>query len=300
MKHVILIILLTFLIFNTSKAQQSIIKNDIDQLWYVTYFINSYPNFGKCLATDIFTIGDEVTIRGILYSGVFKTKNEDLTDWNLLGYLREEHQKVFFLPSNERPEYSGLPEGKEYLIYDFSLEVSDTIWLTSTMFAEQTYKYTVTEIDSIEVDGEKRKRMTLEDRSAQDIWVESIGSLMGPLYSGLRITGVKRLTCYMENGKTVYTNPDYSFCYCDTLSGIEEVFDEFLVYPNPTGGVINIEGACKSVFSLYNSMGQLVLEQNLDETTRVIDVSNQKSGVYHYRICIGGSYKTNQLIILKK
>lgn len=303
MKYIVIILLLTASLFtpDNSSAQHKIIEPEIEKLWYVTYFSCHYLYIGQCSTTDIFSIEDETMVGDTLYSEVYKASNEDLSDSVLIGYLREENNKVFFLPLSERPEYSTLPEGKEYLIYDFSLEESDTIWVTSTMFSGDTYQYTVADVDSIVINGVKHKRITLNDGSIQEIWIEGIGSLQGLVYSCLRVScSIRHLTCQIVNGQTLYTNPDYNFCYCDTASGTEQIFDKFILYPNPAKGTINIEGASKSVFCLYNSLGNLVFEKDIDETTNIIDISNQANGVYLYKISVGDSYKASKIIILNK
>jgi len=65
-----------------------------------------------------------------------------------------------------------------------------------------------------------------------------------------------------------------------TLSGVE-------VYPNPTSGILNIELNTineNTTITLYNSVGQLLIKENLTTTKRTIDLNNLASGIYFVRI----------------
>ncbi|HBC03341.1 MAG TPA: hypothetical protein DC015_03875, partial [Aequorivita sp.] len=77
------------------------------------------------------------------------------------------------------------------------------------------------------------------------------------------------------------------------LSVAENNLDEFIIYPNPTSGVLRI-GSAKEIVKLeiYNQLGQLVLENERQDT---IDVSKIISGLYFLKI-----YDETKNIILKK
>ncbi len=77
------------------------------------------------------------------------------------------------------------------------------------------------------------------------------------------------------------------------LSVAENNLDEFIIYPNPTSGVLRV-GSAKEIVKLeiYNQLGQLVLENERQDT---IDVSKIISGLYFLKI-----YDVTKNIILKK
>lgn len=61
---------------------------------------------------------------------------------------------------------------------------------------------------------------------------------------------------------------------------------EYKIYPNPTEGIINIEGLTKtknSIVYIYNSLGKLILTKELKDS-RIIDVNDFSKGIYLLKI----------------
>ena len=70
---------------------------------------------------------------------------------------------------------------------------------------------------------------------------------------------------------------------CENVS-IEEVSESnVLLYPNPTNGIINIEGNGAMTISVMNTLGQKVMEKTATDNT-IIDLSTFGSGIYMVRI----------------
>ena len=106
------------------------------------------------------------------------------TDSKLHGYIREEDKKVYIRELNSTTEY---------LIYDFDVQVGDTInWETLTDNDNAIV------IDSIKIDtyyGKERKLYYVtciekgpegeEWRTGSDVWIEGVGSLEYPIMSVL-------------------------------------------------------------------------------------------------------------------
>ena len=68
------------------------------------------------------------------------------------------------------------------------------------------------------------------------------------------------------------------------LTGISSAEENVIsIYPNPTNGLLNIEGADKvSSIILFNDLGQQVLAKNNSAGDKMltIDLSNLPSGIY--------------------
>ncbi|MBS1645728.1 MAG: T9SS type A sorting domain-containing protein [Bacteroidetes bacterium] len=57
------------------------------------------------------------------------------------------------------------------------------------------------------------------------------------------------------------------------------------VYPNPTTSSINIQGSASlGTVEVYNTLGQLISQQNTKENTLQIDLSKQSEGIYMVRV----------------
>ncbi|MBU2938420.1 T9SS type A sorting domain-containing protein [Lacinutrix sp. C3R15] len=76
-------------------------------------------------------------------------------------------------------------------------------------------------------------------------------------------------------GPGVEASPD-----CATLSINEsKIFDKLNVYPNPTNGVISIDGIKGGNIKITDLQGKIVLESIIDNDNS-IDISKQRPGVY--------------------
>jgi len=76
--------------------------------------------------------------------------------------------------------------------------------------------------------------------------------------------------------------------YCATASGTvdidEFVFDNIVVYPNPTTGNLNIKTSLSITYSLYNSIGKELVKNSTEET---IDITELPNGIYFLSIRYG-------------
>ncbi|HTB06675.1 MAG TPA: T9SS type A sorting domain-containing protein, partial [Bacteroidia bacterium] len=81
------------------------------------------------------------------------------------------------------------------------------------------------------------------------------------------------------------------FGYVDTAVGINELkveSEKLNVYPNPSNGLFTIQSPAasgQSSVQVYNMLGQQVYSQyTLPNTQYQIDISNQPTGIYFYRL----------------
>ena len=78
-----------------------------------------------------------------------------------------------------------------------------------------------------------------------------------------------------------FTNPIW--INWDVYAGVEQADLSFKIYPNPTAGSFNIEFNDASNFemvSVYNNLGQKIIEQKNIFSKMTIDLSNLSSGMY--------------------
>ena len=73
----------------------------------------------------------------------------------------------------------------------------------------------------------------------------------------------------------------WSECLEKNTTGVEENRFEAFVYPNPTNGVVRIEGVEVDEVRVYNALGQMV---KIVRGTNEIDVEGLVEGVYMLRI----------------
>lgn len=83
------------------------------------------------------------------------------------------------------------------------------------------------------------------------------------------------------NGETFY-GPEATF---QTWTwGVNELETSVKLYPNPTSGVLNIEGEGMSNIEVYNAVGQRVMMQEANDSSVQIHTEALNNGVYFIRI----------------
>ena len=81
------------------------------------------------------------------------------------------------------------------------------------------------------------------------------------------------------------------------LSTSEKIAEQGVsFYPNPTNGIVRIEGAEVSEIQVYNTLGQLV---KTAQNTNEIDLSDLMPGVYFLRIKDLHQMVTNKKVVVK-
>ena len=182
--------------------------------WNVLFSYPWSPPEPQHKYTDIYKIEGDTLVDGVSYKVMYTTRNEDFTGWSVCGVIREtEDRQVLY-----RRDGSSYDE----ILYDFSMEVGDTIIMNGSGFYPDWMF--VVETNEILINGEPRKQIVLEySWGDQEVWIEGIGSLYGIIDSGsLFLTGGStNLLCYYEDGDLIWQNttPGYDECY--------------MVYPTP-------------------------------------------------------------------
>jgi len=96
-----------------------------------------------------------------------------------------------------------------------------------------------------------------------------------------------------------YGIPDLQLALDIGLSLQEEEYFEFKVYPNPASDILNIQIPSANEFTtlrVYDILGKKVLELDITETSKQLDISSMSSGVYMMSIQSNESSATFKLI----
>ena len=119
---------------------------------------------------------------------------------------------------------------------------------------------------------------------------------------------VVAIGAYLNDGNGNNAGHVRVYKQCTFAVGIEEQSivsstadnNKYRVYPNPTTGLFRIktEGneTVQSV-SVYNSVGELVLNQHITANDQELDMQNQPVGIYFVRITTTNGYSTQRLVI---
>jgi len=204
---------------------------------------------------------------GHRYSVLNEQKWSDIV--TLTGYVRNQEDKVFFRVTNSC-------EDKEYLMYDFSLTVGDTIYcgynLIYVITQPENYNYIdstkfwLVSVDTVNILGAHYNRYKIhfdldpmygENDTSEMYWIEGIGSIDHPFYVFYRWQSKKTwydLACMDKNGVLIYKNQDIGI-NCDSITGLNNQSDQLLtdikIYPNPAGTSLNVELPYESIIPYW-------------------------------------------------
>jgi hypothetical protein len=167
----------------------------------------------------------------------------------------------------------------EELLYDFSLELNDTVRLAGGA------QFEVYNVDSVTINnGERRKRIHLKagNYGFGPTWVEGIGDVYGGLFGieNFLIFDVSTsLLCFYDNGELLFPKAPKT-CFEESTVSVNDIFpSDILIYPNPISNVlhINYEATQLRSISILNLIGAKVYESSF---VQEIDVSALEIGTY--------------------
>lgn len=191
----------------------------------------------------------------------------DTIPWLSSILMREDTltRRVYVYDTNLNPP--------EYLQFDFSLQVGDT------MFSDQVLGLTdysvVTEVSTTPLEnGELRKKIIFDYGYSV---TESIGHECG-FYGSYVCEGLwwwQFLHCVMEEDIHIYGT------VCSPYVGISEpMISLFSIHPNPASDFITIETANQKQATILNLNGQELITQEVSDPKTQIDVSGLPSDIY--------------------
>jgi len=265
--------------------------NHLDSKWNVarTYPAANQqnPNF-VATTTTIYGYRGDTLINNQQWFKLYAT-NDSLFQKNLVyqGLTRTENNRVLYQDATYQLD----------TLYDFDLKVGDSVLFN--LFGKNPEKIPVTDIDSIEINGETCKRFRFAEPKIiafdefNEVWIEGIGSIHGPLFPHFPVKFSQEmpdsmlLTCTYSDSQQRWQHPSYSACYIQIVLGMKTQEDfNFNVYPNPFSERITIENNRKEIFDLtiLNSSGQIVRKMKISSIPETIDLTELTNGIYLLRI----------------
>lgn len=300
-------ILAVFCFFiSTAHAQSytSFISADSSDVWKQSQSYSPYPDW-RTSTEQVFRITGDTLIGAFQYAKLHVDQVEYFTEWynsnndtwyygsGLGGALREANKQVFYIPYSEQS-----PSTTEYMIYDFNLQVGDTVPDPITCHSiepcwpyneSELFELVIYSIDSVLIGSEYRKRFNLGNPEAAII--EGIGCTTGLLHSKSPyfLSGYNWLSCYQEQGVPLYTGDDGLFPACLLNMSLEErpSNNSFQISPNPirSGNALFLSAAenIRGAIEVFDLQGRLCIEKEDVEANRGIHI-DLRSGMYLIKI----------------
>jgi len=71
---------------------------------------------------------------------------------------------------------------------------------------------------------------------------------------------------------------------CTDTPDLDNLSSKFLIFPNPSNGLINIHAIEKMEIFIYNALLELIIHQEIRDGSNVIEISDKPNGIYYIRI----------------
>lgn len=252
---------------------------------YIPVVINGEVFFSTQLETSEGIVPAEVTvanfekINGQLYNRVFFKRNLEADMF--IGYLRED-------PGAGEIYFRTTTNPQEYLVYDISLEVGESITL-SARWCDGLAGDIATVVSVTETDG--LREIVFDRQIGNDLicetltFTEGVGpsaSLIFPVFrNAILENGVAQSLCHASHAAIIYypAGTDTDLCGgAITSTDVPSAADEIEVFPNPVSDMLQLRGLpVGSNITVRNGYGQVVpVVFNGDR----IDSRNWLAGLY--------------------
>lgn len=201
--------------------------------------------------------------------------------------------------SSKKVYYYSFSTNSEYLLYDFNLNVGDTIphnWYGNRDFSDSIF---VEAIDSVVINSNWRKKyiLNIDGQTYASEIIEGLGNIYGPA-SPLRLCiCFIKLICFKGDGIIQFTQSS-PFSNCNNLTVIEEhkKVESVFISPNPTSGQFTITiPSDNAEIVITNIYGQQILEAHISQ--RKMNLQLDKNGTYLISVKTTKEITTQKLIV---
>jgi len=290
MKKIIIVLLL--IAISKIQAQNYFGFPDSNAVWN-TYYADMFYAYN---INPYFVKGD-TTFNGQTYKKVYQSADTFVNPFNcnLSLLVRDTNQQwLFFNFFNQ----------SEDVLYDFGLEVGDTFEIN---LDGNPSIYVVSQIDSILLAGQYRKRMYMSnfDQFNPIEWIEGIGSSKGLIVPYHTLTcGGYNLICFHENDVLIYSGSDSSCWFSEYVNNVgTEKFESgkgLKIYPNPAKDKIKIEfnDICENCrVQIFDILGRYQSSE-IKFSSNIIEIARSEllSGMYFLRIESANGFWTERIV----
>ncbi|MCF8302263.1 MAG: T9SS type A sorting domain-containing protein [Bacteroidales bacterium] len=261
-------------------SQQENVIVDTNKIWSIVQE-NCHP-WGNTYTTFYMKFSGDTVVESHNYKKIHVSYTEDHSEWELFsGLIRENDEKqVFFRTFNS----------DEGMLYDFDIELNDTVSVVNPRLMMQPVVMYVSEVDSVPSSQGYLTKYTMAgvEYSGEDIWYEEIGSIASVLNSTYPLFGQScgawEFLCMMESNNLIYSNPDYETCYYE-LVGVEEQpsIEKIKIAPNPATDYIRIKNPGQvnaKLVTLRDLTGKLIEEYKNINEAKTISLPDLRPGIY--------------------
>ncbi len=247
---------------------------------------------------------DSITINNKVYSKLYiihDTLLNSSTAQYVFPFREDSNKKVYFIHDT-----------LEIMLYDFSVNVGDTIYYDYTFEGtalEPLSHYKILDSTStVLINNQIRKKYYFSGDITGNIWIEGIGAidgegLMAPISSICTCGQILYLSCVKQADTVLWmNNPICNKCFCYNYNGINDLNknQDITIYPNPTESsfTINLRNLNSySIAKLYSYDMKLIEQFNVG-TDKELKINKElKKGIYFIKVEYNDKYLLKKLVI---
>ena len=300
----ILKLLLLLLIFNKGFGQTYYNFPLSNTIWNI-YLHDIWSNSNTEMKRYAF-FNDTVTINNKAYSKLYEIDDTIVNCSNstyLFPFREDSSKKIYFKFDTT-----------EILLYDFSLNVGDTIhynYLFYDGFINPINHFK--RLDSIcfvEINNHPRKKYYFSGGISGNTWIEGIGAIDGeglfaPIADICTCGLIYEIACVKQNDTALWiNNPICNKCFCYLYLNIKNNFTDNVIniYPNPTENEFIIDlsemNNCNRV-RLFTSEMKLINQFKIETEKQIVINQKLSPGLYFLEISNESNNKTIKKVIIK-
>jgi hypothetical protein len=242
--------------------------------------------------TFMYRFNGEINLSNKEYHILQRSTDENGLYWSDYSFLREDNKVIYEYVNN----------GPEQILYDYSLDVGDTVIIRTNL------EFTVSYIDTVYFADNLRRVLYLgyegeQDTSFCEKWYEGVGSNAGFMESGYfgLVGGSNELLCYKEYDSVLYQNSYYNDCYIFTSEDEFNMINNVKLFPNPAKDYFRIENNYNIdlEFLLFDVFGRQVRVNDIERNSVKDIYPNLCPGIYFYYLENNDSViKSGRLVVL--
>ena len=236
-------------------------------------------------------------------NGNLHYNNSIRTEEFILGGIREENKKVYFIRFHAPPWYllqynwPAFSLGSEHLLYDFDFLIGDTIYFTNNYF-------TII-VDSLPPVQNHNVFEVINSGTGSFPWetgklIEGVGSSYG--FFGAYDSYYTQLLCYSINGVVTFYGINWTPCAGFVSTDDVDDMDKLLIYPNPSNGSLNIESEPNNIIKeikIIDSLGRLLSVNKYASSIIQLDFPDMYSGIVFLNIKFDNGMESIKKVVVR-
>jgi hypothetical protein len=280
---------------------------DSNCIWSEQYTPPMYPDTGGSSIFYVYALFNEDTvINSIQYHKLYILYDSmiDKNNATYIGAIREDSSRKVYYKGDHLfwgIDTEMLNENGEIQVYDFSINVGDTI--SNAIFGPGE-SLIVSALDTIDLYTDSRRIIHFEDFPYIH-WIEGIGNergLLSPSGSYPTNGSSNDLICFKKNDTLVYRNSGYADCFYFLSSVSDQKSNKTMgAYPNPVTGISRIDLTQSfDILEIYHCNGTKILRKEITDLKSYEIISSQfNPGLYFfYHLFIQGTGQVWQIYCL--